>query len=63
MTKAALAGSLLICLASIYGCGPSQLEMDISLDEAYEQGFWDALDCVKRKGGSAWEAADDCEDE
>ena len=35
----------------------------ILTDEAYEQGYWDALACVKRKGGSASAAAYDCEDE
>ncbi len=37
--------------------------LEIQLDEAYEQGYWDTLNCVKRKGGSARAAADNCEDE
>ena len=61
--KTVLTFILLFSSAVLYGCGPSQLDMEIQLDEAYEQGYWDALDCVKRKGGSAWAAADDCEDE
>lgn len=62
-TKTVFAFSLLCSSAFLYGCGPSQLDMEIQLDEAYEQGYLDALGCVKRKGGSAWAAADDCEDE
>lgn len=61
--KTALSLTLLFCFVSLYGCGPSQRDIDIQLDEAYEQGYWDALNCVKRKGGSARVAADDCEDE
>ncbi len=61
--KTVLASILLVSSAVLYGCGPSELDMEIQLDEAYEQGYWDALNCVKRKGGSAGVAANDCEDE
>ena len=62
-TKTVLVLFVLCSSAFLHGCGPSQLDMEIRLDEAYEQGYWDALNCVKRKGGSARAAADDCEDE
>jgi hypothetical protein len=32
----------------------------IKHEEAYEEGYYDALDCVKRKGGSASTAVDWC---
>ena len=55
---------LLLCVFTFLGgCGTSQQEMEYLLDDAYEQGYWDALDCVKRKGGWARAAAGDCEDE
>jgi hypothetical protein len=41
--KTALAFILLFGSAVLYGCGPLQLDMEIQLDEAYEQGYWDAL--------------------
>lgn len=47
---------------ALHGCGKSEEELNILMD-TYDQGWWDALDCVKRKGGSAWAAAKDCEDE
>ena len=59
-------GIILFLLCSfefLSGCGTSQNEMEYLFDDAYEQGYWDALACVKRKGGSAWAAADDCKDE
>lgn len=49
--------------ATISGCGPSEEEQSILLEDAYNQGYYDALDCVKHKGGSAHSAANDCEDE
>lgn len=52
--------SLLVLLT---GCGKSEDETAILLEDTYNQGWFDALDCVKRKGGSAYRAADDCEDE
>ena len=61
--KAVLITVLLCGFAGLSSCGTSQREMEYQLDEAYEQGYWDALACVERKGGSAWAAADDCEDE
>lgn len=54
---------LLGIAAALHGCGKSEKEVNILLEDTYNQGWWDALDCVKRKGGSAWVAADDCEDE
>ena len=58
------AGLYLLCVfALLGGCGTSEEEVEYLLDDAYEQGYWDALACVKRKGGSAWAAADGCEDE
>jgi len=33
------------------------------IEESYNEGYFDALDCVERKGGSAYNAANDCEDE
>ena len=56
--------TLSLCgFATISACGTSDREMEYLLDEAYEQGYWDALACVKRKGGSASAAAYDCQDE
>lgn len=54
---------LLIVAALPYGCGKSENEVDILVEDSYNQGYWDALECVKREGGSAYAAADDCEDE
>ena len=56
--------TLSLCgFATISACGTSDREMEYLLDEAYEQGYWDALACVRRKGGSASVAAYDCQDE
>jgi len=54
---------LLVVVAALYGCGKSENEANILLEDSYNQGWWDALECVKRKGGSAHAAADDCENE
>ncbi len=54
---------LLVVAVTLYGCGKSENEVNILLEDSYNQGWWDALECVKRKGGSAYAAADDCEDE
>jgi len=32
----------------------------IQNEEGYEEGYYDALDCVKRRGGSASSAVDQC---
>jgi len=61
--KTGLSLTLLFCFASLNACGPSERETEYLLDEAYEQGYWGALDCVKRKGGRAEDAAYDCKDE
>lgn len=45
------------------GCGKTDEEVNILLEDTYNQGWWDAIACVKREGGSADNAADDCEDE
>jgi len=47
--------------ATLNGCGKSDEEVNILLEDSYNQGLWDALDCVKREGGSAQDAADNCE--
>jgi len=54
---------LLVITVAIHGCGKSEEEVNILLEDTYNEGWWDALDCVKRKGGSAHAAADECEDE
>ena len=54
---------LLVITAALHGCGKSEKEVNILLEDTYNQGWWDALDCVKRKGGSANAAAVDCKDE
>ena len=54
---------LLVITVALHGCGKSEEEVNILLEDTYNEGWWDALDCVKRKGGSAHTAADDCEDE
>jgi hypothetical protein len=52
--------SLILALS---GCERSEEEEAILLEDTYNQGYFDALDCVKRKGGSAYSAASDCENE
>jgi len=54
---------LLVIATGLHGCGKSEEEVNILLEDTYNQGWWDALECVERKGGSATAAADDCEDE
>jgi len=54
---------LLIITAALSGCGKSENEVNILLEDTYNQGWWDAIECVKSKGGSAHAAADECEDE
>jgi hypothetical protein len=44
-------------------CSSSQDEQQILLDDTYNEGYFEALDCVKKKGGSARAAAEDCENE
>lgn len=44
----------------LIGCGPSGDDLNAQLDDAYYEGWHDALACVKKKGGSAYEAADEC---
>ena len=53
---------LLSIVATLYGCGKSDDEVNILLEDTYNQGWWDAIDCVKDKGGFAQNAADYCED-
>jgi len=48
---------LLVFLTSLSGCGKS----DVELEDSYYEGYWDAIDCVKRKGGSATSAAENCD--
>ncbi len=47
---------LLLITAALQGCSKSEEE----LEEMYYAGWWDALNCVKRKGGSADDAAEEC---
>lgn len=57
-----------ICLISISfftllgGC-KSEDEVRRLREQAYNQGYYDAIDCIKRKGGSASSAASTCENE
>jgi len=44
-------------------CGSSENDISILVEDSYNEGYLDALDCVKDKGGSAYNAAEDCEDE
>jgi major membrane immunogen (membrane-anchored lipoprotein) len=44
-------------------CSKSDKEVNRLREESYNNGYYDALDCVKRKGGSANSAADACENE
>jgi len=46
---------------SLSGCGRSDRDEAILLEDTYNEGYFAALDCVKRKGGSANSAARDCE--
>ena len=54
---------LIFFLSGLSACGGSDYDQSVRLEDTYNQGYWDALDCVKRKGGSAFDAAEDCEDE
>ena len=54
---------VVILAIALSGCGRSEDEESILLEDTYNEGYLDALDCVKRKGGSAHGAARDCEDE
>ena len=47
----------------INACGESDTEIYRISEESYNQGYYDALDCVSRKGGSAESAAKSCENE
>ena len=49
-------------LILLNGC-KSEKDVNILTEDAYNQGYYDAIDCVKRKGGSARSAADACENE
>ena len=53
--------AVFISLLSIAGCGPSAEEKEeMSYGTGYNKGFLEALVCVKREGGKAEDAADDC---
>jgi hypothetical protein len=54
---------LMSLILALSGCERSEEEEAILLEDTYNQGYFDALDCVKRKGGSAYSAASDCENE
>ena len=49
-------------LIFLNGC-KSEKDVNILREDAYNQGYYDAIDCDKRKGGSASSAADACENE
>ncbi len=49
-------------LTALSGCKTND-EVQNLREQAYNQGYYDAIDCVKRKGGSASKAADICENE
>ena len=51
---------LLLITAALQGCSKSEEELEEELEEMYYAGWWDALNCVKRKGGSADDAAEEC---
>ena len=55
--------TFLVCLFSLIGCGKSDEEVNRISEYSYNSGYYDALDCVKRKGGSAVSAAKSCENE
>ena len=55
---------LIICVCiCLSACGASDNDVDVLIEDSYNEGYLDALDCVERKGGSAYAAAQDCEDE
>jgi len=55
--------SVLAIVFLLSACGKSDEELYIITEDSYNQGYYDALDCVERKGGSAFSAAKDCKDE
>ena len=55
--------SVLVLVFLLSACGKSDEELYIITEDSYNQGYYDALDCVNRKGGAASSAAKDCEDE
>lgn len=57
---------LSLVLLLIYGCGSSEEEKaemsyDAGYSDGYREGAAEALECVKREGGGAEDAADSCE--
>ena len=60
MKKLAL---LLLLTILISACGKSEKEVNMISESSYNNGYYDALDCVKRKGGNAKSAAQACENE
>jgi hypothetical protein len=58
-------GGLLIAtlIAALSSCGSSELDDAILLEDTFNEGYFAAIYCVRRKGGSAVSAARDCEDE
>lgn len=61
--KTLIAPIVMILAIALSGCGRSEDEEAILLEDTYNEGYLNALDCVKRKGGTAYSAARDCEDE
>ena len=63
MRKIIIVFLLIGFLPLINACGESGTETYRISEESYNQGYYDALDCVSRKGGSAVSAAKSCENE
>ena len=52
-----------ILTIALSSCGRSETEEEALIEDSYSEGYLAALDCVERKGGSAVNAARDCENE
>ena len=50
-------------ILALSSCGRSDRDEAILLEDTFNEGYFAAIDCVRRKGGSAISAARDCEDE
>ena len=54
------AALIVMLVAVLTGCGRSSEEEAILLDDTYNEGYLDALDCVSQHGGLADSAASYC---
>ena len=63
MKRLILLMTLLPACVSLSACGSSNSDISVMIEDSYNEGYFDALGCVKAKGGSANSAARDCEDE